>query len=132
MPQQRSEKDASADWQQIVPERRKSNRYQLAALVCASWRQPDGNFSKVTGITRDISMRGISFLAATTIEVGAYIELEVYLPSLNSHGRGMKLHGEGTVVRVEPLGCIEKRIAADVLFEMEPEATLLVAASSIQ
>ena len=76
-------------------------------------------------------MRGVSFMAAANIEVGTYMELVVYLPSPNGSGRGMKLRGAGLVARVEPLSFFEKMIAAEVLFETEPEATLLVA-SSIQ
>jgi PilZ domain len=114
-----------------VWELRKANRYQLAVPVFVSWRHADGTFSRLAGITRDISMRGISFLAADTVEVGTFIELNVYLPSLHCQERGMKVHGEGTVVRVVTLGFFEKRIAAEVFFEREPEATLL-ASSSIQ
>lgn len=76
-------------------------------------------------------MRGVSFLTSANIEVGTCIELDVYLPFSSSQGRGIKLHGEGTIVRVEPLGVVEKRVAAEVMFESEPEATLLTA-SSIQ
>lgn len=131
MSQELSENDASAEWQAIVRELRKSNRYLLSTLVFVSWRDPNGRLVTISGITRDISMQDISFLAATAIEVGAYIELDVYLPSQNNHRRGVMLHGEGTIVRVEPLGAVEKMIAAEVLFETEPEATFLVGASSI-
>lgn len=112
-------------------ELRLSNRYQLAALLYASWRNTGGTISNLAGVTRDISMRGVSFLTSTNIEVGTCIELDVYLPFPSRQGRGIKLHGEGTIVRVEPLGVVEKRVAAEVLFQTEPEATLLTA-SSIQ
>jgi hypothetical protein len=123
----KEEGTASAERQRKMHELRKANRYQLTALVFFSWRHPDGRFLQLTGVTQDISMRGISFLTADAVEVGAYIELDVYLPSLHRQGRGMKLHGEGTVLRVESLSIVEKKIAAEVMFESEPEATLLAA-----
>lgn len=112
-----------------MQELRLSNRYQLAALVFASWRNTDGTISKLAGVTRDISMRGVSFLTSATVEVGTCVELDVYLPFPSSQGRGIKLHGIGAIVRVEPLGPVEKRVAAEVLFESEPEGTLLSAGS---
>jgi len=121
----------SADGPARAQELRRAKRYQLTALVFFKWPQPDGTLLQFAGVTQDISMRGISFLTSDTVEVGAYIELDVYLPSLHSQGREMKLHGEGTVLRIESSDGVEKKIAATVLFESEPEATLL-AASLIQ
>jgi hypothetical protein len=114
----------------MVQELRTANRYRLTAVVFFSWRNPDGRRMHFKGVTRDISMQGVCFLTASNIALGAYIELDVYLPSLNGRTRGMKLHGQGTVVRVESVA-FEKRVAAEVLFDTEPEATL-IAASLIQ
>lgn len=71
-------------------------------------------------------MGGVSFLTTAKVKSGAYIKLDVYLPSFHNQSRGMILHGEGTIVRVEQMG-FEKKVAAEVLFEREPEATFLVA-----
>lgn len=65
-------------------------------------------------------------MTTAKIDVGAYIEMDVYLPSLHSQARGMKLHGEGTVLRVESTD-FAKRVAAEVFFEKEPEAAVLTA-----
>ena len=110
---------------------RKAKRYQLSAPVYLWWRHDDGKPLQLAGVTRDISMKGIFFLTAAVIHVGTRLELEVVLPTLNGQGRGMTLHGEGKVLRVEPIGTVEKGIAAEVAFEGEPEATLL-ACSQIQ
>ena len=127
----KEQESVSAELPVRAPELRRAKRYQLAALVFFTWRHPDGRLLQLAGVSLDISMRGISLLTADAVEVGAYIELDAYLPSLHRKQIGMKLHGEGTVLRVESLSIVEKKIAAEVLFESEPEATLL-AASLIQ
>lgn len=106
---------------------RKAKRYRLSVPVYFSWHHHDGRLLQLGGITRDISMRGVFFLTGAQINVGTNLELEVVIPTLNGHGRGMTLRGEGKALRVESIGAVETGIAAEVAFEGEgePEETLL-------
>jgi len=84
-----------------------------------------GEVLELAGVTRDVSMKGIFFLAGAALNVGTHLKVDVVLPTLSGQRRGMKLHGEGTVLRVERQGRSERGIAAKVAFEGETEETFL-------
>ena len=111
-----------------VHERRKAKRYQLSAPVFFSWERSDGKLQACEGVTRDICMRGIFVMAADVPEVGAYIELDAYMPAVSERGRTMrgrtvKLHGEGRVLRVEAELRAGRGFAAEVFFQSEPQSS---------
>ena len=105
-----------------MPELRKAKRYQLSAPVLFLWERSDGKLQESEGVTRDISMRGIFVLTARVPEVGAYIELDAYLPAANGREKTVKLHGEGRVLRVEAQGARRMGFTAEVFFQPEPQS----------
>lgn len=54
------------------------------------------------GRTRDLSSRGVYFLAAVLLEVGAVVELDVTLTYASALGP-LHLHLRGRIIRVEEL-----------------------------
>ncbi len=50
---------------------------------------------------------------------GAHLEVDVYLPSLETAGGAVQLHGEGTVIRVDRQADGIKGFAAVVAFQTE-------------
>ena len=103
---------------------RKTKRYPLRTPVYLTWRDGE-KLLELSGVTRDVSMKGIFFLASAALHVGTHLKVDVVLPTLGGQRRAMKLHGEGTVLRVEPQGRVEQGIAAKVAFEGETEETFL-------
>jgi PilZ domain len=114
-----------------MQEFRKARRYQLTEVVMLTWVRADGTVSQVRGVSQDISRNGISFIAAVEIEVGAEIRLDLYLRPVSRQSRGTELRADGVVLRVEPLGVVGSRIAAQVAFQEEHEEMFL-ASSAIQ
>lgn len=76
---------------------RKSPRVSIQQPVTVKYTR-EGNF-EFTGISRDLSDRGIFLYTESVIEEGADVELELTLPSLSAHPAPMLLRGR--VVRVE-------------------------------
>jgi hypothetical protein len=103
----------------IAVELRKSKRYRLLAPVSFLWERPDGQLQEGKGTIRDISDRGVFVTGDMMPERGAHLDLEVYLPSLEAGGAAVRLHGEGTVIRVVGPGGISMGFAAAVAFQTE-------------
>jgi hypothetical protein len=102
----------------IAVEPRKSRRYRLQAPVSFLWERPDGQLQQGKGTIRDISDRGVFVTGELLPERGAHLDMDVYLPSLEVGGAAVKLHGEGTVVRIDKEG-VPKGFAAAVAFQTE-------------
>ena len=102
----------------VAVEPRKSKRYRLLAPVSFLWERPDGQLQEAKGTIRDISDRGVFITGDLVPQRGAHLDLEVYLPSLEVGGAAVKLHGEGTVIRVDREG-VPKGFAAAVAFQTE-------------
>jgi hypothetical protein len=114
-----------------VQEARRVKRFRVTAPVVFSWADARGQMQRGEGMARDISMRGILVITAELPDLGAYMELDVYLPPIGRRGRTFKLHGEGKVLRIEQRkGGIEK-FAAEVFFQTEPYQTV-VGSTAIQ
>ena len=105
-----------------VTDLRKANRYQLNAPVLFSCKRSHGKLHEAEGVTRDVSAKGIFVLGAEAPEVGAYIELDAFLPAVRGRGKTVKLHAEGRVLRVEELAGAGMGFAAEVLFQPEPQS----------
>jgi uncharacterized membrane protein len=114
-----------------MQEFRKARRYQLTEVVMFTWVRADGTVSQARGISQDISTNGISFIAAAEIQVGTEIRLDLYLRPVSRPSRGTELRADGVVLRVEPLGIVGSRIAAQVAFQEEHEEMFL-ASSEMQ
>jgi hypothetical protein len=103
----------------VAVELRKSKRYRLLAPASFLWERPDGHLQEAKGTIRDISDRGVFVKGDFVPQRGAHLDLEVYLPSLEVGGAAVRLHGEGTVIRVCREDGITKGFAATVAFQTE-------------
>lgn len=79
------------------PVPRKSPRVCIQQPVTVKYTR-EGNF-EFTGISRDLSDRGIFLYTESVIEEGAEVELRLTLPSFSAHPVPMLLRGR--VVRLE-------------------------------
>lgn len=90
-------------------ERRAFTRYALSVPVLFNWQKEDGG-CQGGGFARDVSMGGAYILCPATNcpVVRAAISIEVLLPTVGVSGAGLKLSGQGQVVRtgseIEPPG----------------------------
>lgn len=102
---------------------RRARRYRLKEVVAFSWELEDGTVVRMTGITQDISIVGVSIVAASGIEVGTRIKLDLFLLSSSRTAQAIRLHAEGFVRRVESSGTgkVVHRIAADIVFQKDPD-----------
>jgi len=100
-------------------ELRMSRRYRLQAEAFFFWERPDGLLQEGKGAIRDISDRGVFVTGEVVPPPGVHLEVDVLLPSLEASSGAAKLHGEGTVIRIERDGESIKGFAADVTFQTE-------------
>lgn len=98
---------------------RKTTRYQLTSPATYWWGPKGGQRIANRGVTRDISTAGVFIFAQEQPPVGARIELEILLPSLENIGPGVRLYGEGLVLRVERENHNNTGFAASVEFAPE-------------
>lgn len=81
---------------------RHARRYSIAIPAYFWWSSGDRPIRAAQGTTRDISIDGVLVAAAACPPEGARVRLEIRLPRFRGSGYGIKLQGEGRVVRVEP------------------------------
>ena len=114
-----------------VIELRRANRYQLSAPAFFLWARQDGKPQGGQGVTRDINTFGVYVLTDGLPPVGAPVQIEILLPKLADTGPGMRLTGEGVVLRVQARGAkdddtTECGFAASAQFYLESfESALL-------
>jgi len=80
---------------------RKSNRYVLSCPAQYQWVSAEGLTQNSSGITRDVGIGGVFVRADRSPPVGAKVELSIALPNCEDTGTGMRLRGEGKVLRVD-------------------------------
>jgi hypothetical protein len=100
-------------------ELRRSKRYRVQAMANFWWERSDGLLQEGKGRSRDISDRGIFITGEITPALGAHLDVDVYLPSLDLFGAAVHLHGEGTVVRIARKPDTTPGFAAAVTFQTE-------------
>ena len=83
-------------------ERRSSRRFTMALPLTVRSNGPAG-FVERQGHTRDVSFRGLYFLADTEFEKGSQIEFVLTLPKEITLAGDVNIRCFGQVVRVEPL-----------------------------
>ena len=81
-------------------ELRSAVRYPIRASVVFTWRGPRGPL-QAAGVTRDISIRGIYIRTPTSPPDAVALQMEIFLPSLESEGKLLRVLGKGQVVRVD-------------------------------
>lgn len=81
-------------------ELRRIRRYIVQAPAFFSWKDLDGKSQAAEGVTRDISTQAAFVRARNCPAAGNKLRLDVLLPSLRKKP-GVRLHGEGVVLRVD-------------------------------
>jgi len=84
--------------------RRGAPRFRLRVPVLAQWNDPAGDVRDVSGISRDLSVRGVFVMSSVQPPESAKVMVEVIIPSLTQGAKEMHLSSEGLVVRVEESG----------------------------
>jgi hypothetical protein len=81
-----------------MPERRQSQRLPIQGTVIAKF-----NDRQFTGVSRDVSPRGLYFFTDAGIAEGSGIEVQITLPpnDLIPNGSPVSIRGDGCVVRVQ-------------------------------
>jgi hypothetical protein len=99
-------------------EMRKVARYRLVTKVSFMWALQCGQSLSGEGITRNINISGVYIMTDGLPPVGAFIQMDIFLPNLTDAGSGMQLYGEGVVLRAEPRDAdsSESGFAASVQF----------------
>ena len=82
-------------------ELRKKRRYKLTSPTTYWWPSEGGTFGVGQGVVTNVSTCGAFVLAQVLPPLGASLQLEMLLRGPQSRGAGMRLHGEGRVLRVE-------------------------------
>jgi hypothetical protein len=106
------------------PQMRQSTRYRVAAPVSFFWSCSGSEGQGGEGVTIDISKCGVWIVSDVAPPLGASIQVTVTLPRIKGSQRGVRLEGEGVVVRSEnsatksDSGC-PPNFAASVLFYPE-------------
>jgi hypothetical protein len=82
-------------------ELRKSKRYRLTAPAVIMWAPQNGIPQSGRGVTRDINTFGVYIQTDAMPPIGALLQMEIVLPKMADSGPGMRLHGEGVVLRCD-------------------------------
>lgn len=104
-----------------VIELRKTKRYRLSAPALFVWAPQDGKPKNGKGVTRDINTFGVYVLTDAVPPIGARVQMEIVLPRLVDSSPGMRLQGEGIVLRCVNGDASKRGFAASAQFY--PEAT---------
>jgi hypothetical protein len=106
-------------------ELRKSKRYRLTAPAAFMWAPPNGTAQSGRGVIRDINTFGVYVQTDSMPPIGALLQMEIVLPKLTDSGPGMRLHGEGIVLRCDYGGAVECGFAASAQFYPESADVVL-------
>jgi hypothetical protein len=85
-------------------ELRRVKRYYVQAPAFFSWKDSEGGSQAAEGMTRDISTQALFVRARNCPAAGNQLHIHVRLPSLRSKKPGVRLRGEGVVLRVDYSG----------------------------
>jgi hypothetical protein len=84
-----------------VVELRNANRYPLNAPAVYWWAGVDDLPERGSGITQDISSSGVFVHTTSLPPLGAHIEIDVLLPGVGDGSPGVRLNGDGFVLRLQ-------------------------------
>jgi PilZ domain-containing protein len=102
-------------------ERREARRFTMSLPVRVLPRETKGR--ELNASTRDVSYRGLYFLAEANFEIGREIEFVITLPQQVTQSGDVNIRCQGTVVRVEPSENGRVGIAAKIArYEFLPAA----------
>ncbi len=93
-------------------ERREARRYTMILPLRVLPR--DERDGELSGQTKDVSYRGLYFLADARFEAGCEIEFVITLPEQITRMGDVNIHCHGKIVRVEPVQDGRLGIAAKI------------------
>jgi hypothetical protein len=102
-------------------ERREARRFTMSLPMRVLPREAKGH--EVDGSTRDVSYRGLYFLADADFKIGNEIEFVIILPQQVTQSGDVNIRCLGSVVRIEPTGNGQVGVAAKIArYEFMPAA----------
>jgi hypothetical protein len=102
-------------------DRREARRFNMTLPLRVIPHEPRG--SELTAQTRDVSYRGLYFLAQTNFPIGSEIEFVITLPEQVTQSKDVNIRCLGQIVRVEPTSNGLMGIAAKIdRYEFMPAA----------
>jgi PilZ domain len=102
-------------------DRREARRFNMTLPLRVLPHEPHG--SELTAQTRDVSYRGLYFLAETKFPIGSEIEFVITLPEQATQSNDVNIRCLGQIVRVEPTSNGRMGIAAKIeRYEFMPAA----------
>jgi len=81
-------------------DRREARRFNMSLPMRVLSR--DSQALEFTAQTRDVSYRGLYFLAEMQFKIGSAIDFVITLPEQVTRSGDVKIHCQGQIVRVEP------------------------------
>jgi hypothetical protein len=81
-------------------DRREARRFTMSLPMRVLPREPKGH--ELDAHTRDVSYRGLYFLANANFEVGTEIEFVITLPQQVTQSGDVNIRCLGSIVRIEP------------------------------
>lgn len=102
-------------------DRREARRFNMSLPLRVIPHEP--HKSVLTAQTRDVSYRGLYFLAETNFDIGSEIEFVITLPEQVTQSGDVNIRCIGQIVRVEPTTNGRRGIAAKIeRYEFVPAA----------
>jgi hypothetical protein len=102
-------------------DRREARRFTMSLPMRVLPRAPKGH--ELDAHTRDVSYRGLYFLADAKFEVGSEIEFVITLPQQVTQSNDVNIRCLGEIVRIEPTENGRVGIAAKIArYEFMPAA----------
>ena len=93
-------------------ERREARRFTMSLPMRVLAREARGR--ELDAHTRDVSYRGLYFLADSKFEVGSEIEFVITLPQQVTRSEDVNIRCTGEIVRIEPVDNGRVGIAAKI------------------
>ena len=106
-------------------ELRKTKRYPVSAPALFMWAPTHGKPQSAQGVTRDMNTFGVFVKTNAVPPLGALVQMEIVLPKLGDNSPGMRLQGEGIVLRCEYGDATKSGFAASAQFYPETAEALL-------
>jgi hypothetical protein len=102
-------------------DRREARRFNMTLPLRVLPQEPHA--SELTAQTRDVSYRGLYFLAETKFPIGSEIEFVITLPEQVTQSGDVNIRCLGQIVRVEPTSNGRMGVAAKIeRYEFMPTA----------
>ncbi len=102
-------------------ERREARRFTMSLPMRVLPREAKGR--ELSAQTRDVSYRGLYFLAESDFEIGSEIDFVITLPQQMTQSSDVNIRCQGKIVRIEPADDGRLGIAAMIArYEFMPAA----------